>query len=189
MSQMTDETLSALLDGECSPAELDRLLEAMERDPALKARYSRMCLARDSLKGGRARSAHLDFSSRVLAALDPEPAARVVPLRRVGALAPDPVRGRLWRPLAGLAAAAALAAVAVLAIRPQPTEAPVAVGADGQAADGVDRHWAELDADNARRLNRYLAAHSKSRVQQGVGGTLSYARYAAFAIEPQEQAR
>lgn len=183
MTQMTDEALSALMDGECSQAELDRLLVAMEHEPALKARYSRLCLARDSLKGVRAKSAQLDFSSRVLAALEREPVSQVVPLRRARLL--------VWRPLAGLAAAAALAAVAVLAIRPQSTTPPASGHAVVQSPDAVNHHWAELDADNARRLNHYLAVHSQSRVLQGVGGGLSYARYATLTLEPPlpEQAR
>ena len=191
---MTNEALSAFFDGECTPEELDHLLDAMERDPALKDRYSRMCLARDSLKGGRAQSAHLDFSSQVLAALEQDSVSRVFPFPRKRASALDQVRGRLWRPLAGLAAAAALGAVAVLAIRPQPSAPDAGTVANARAGDG-ERHWTELDADNARRLNSYIAAHSQSRAQQGIGGTLSQAHFVAHPSEPQpheqsqEQAR
>ncbi len=183
VSHMTDETLSALLDEECSPAELDHLLEAMEREPALKARYSRMCLVRDSLHGGGAKSVHSDFSARVLAALDQEPVSTVVPFRTR--------RYIVWQPLAGLAAAAALAAVAVLLLRPESSLAPdtrqAAVAQPAQSADKADRHWTELDADKARQLNDYLIAYSRSRAEQGVGGTLSLVRYAALTVEPQQQ--
>lgn len=180
---MTDEALSALLDGECSPAELDRLLDSMERDPTLKARYSRMCLARDSLRGGRAKAVQAAFPGRVLAALGQEAASTVVPFRVHRRVTPDQGRGRLWLPLAGLAAAAALAAVAVVfwpafSLTPTPE----------QIAAETDRHWTELDADNARQLNRYLIAYRQSRAEQGVGGTLSHARYAAYTAEPAEPA-
>jgi negative regulator of sigma E activity len=181
---MTDEALSALLDGECPPAELDRLLDSMERDPALKARYSRMCLVRDSLRGGRAKAVEAAFASRVLAALDKEAASTVVPFRPRRVAAPDQVRGRFWRPLAGLAAAAALAAVAVFfwpafSLAPAPQQV---------AAEKTDLHWTELDAENARQLNRYLATYRQSRAEQGVGGTLSHARYAAYTADPAEPA-
>lgn len=185
---MTNEALSAFFDGECTPEELDHLLDAMERDPALKDRYSRMCLARDSLKGGRAQSAHLDFSSQVLAALDREAVSSVVPFQRKRLPGLDQIRGRLWHPLAGLAAAAALAAVAVLVIRPQLFAPAVEVAAAPSAGTGEEgRHWTELDAENARRLNSYIAAHSQSRAQQGAGGALSQARFDAHPSEPQPQ--
>ena len=72
------ESLSALLDGECSATELDRILAELERDPALRQQFSRQCLARDSRMGTRVRSADIAFADRVLAALQDEPAV-VVP--------------------------------------------------------------------------------------------------------------
>lgn len=176
------ETLSALLDGECSPSELGRLLNELERDPALRERFSRQCLARDSRMGTRVRSANLDFSSRVIAALHSEDPPVVVAFR-------DRVRRLPWRAAASLAAAAAVGAVAVLAIQPggqaAPQGVPVAqtgVYADGAtaAAEPVERQFAELDDENARQLRNYLMTYSQSRGQQGVGTTLGYARYAAY---------
>lgn len=189
---MTNETLSALLDGECTSAEVDRQLAAMERDPALKAQYSRLVFARDALRGSRAKALDPHFANRVLAALDqadPAPST-VVPFR----LRHAPV----WRPLAGLAIAAGLAAVAVLVLRPAGLEAPPAqlLSAAPAAASEPARHWTELDAANARRLNSYVSAYRQSRGEQGVGGTLSHARYATHvesaapdAQAPQEAGR
>src|SRR5690242_8186134 len=101
---MTDmnESISALLDGECSPSELEQLLDQMERDPALREQFSRQCLARDSRMGTKVRSASLDFSSKVIAALhDEQPGAVVVPFVAR-------VRQVPWRAATGLAAAAAI---------------------------------------------------------------------------------
>ena len=67
------ESVSALLDGECSATELDQVLAELERDPALRRQFGRQCLARDARLGTRIRSADLDFSARVLAALQDEP--------------------------------------------------------------------------------------------------------------------
>lgn len=182
MSQMTDEALSALLDGECSPVELDRVLEAMERDPALKARYSRMCLARDTLRSGSAKPVPASFAAGVLAALDQQPASTVVPFRARRLAGLDWVR--LWQPMAGLAAAATLAAVAVLVLRPESALVPESQDVAGASSAQVpaakdDRHWTELDAANARQLNDYLTAYNRSRAEQGVAGTLNHARYEA----------
>lgn len=178
---MTNETLSALLDGECTSAEVDRLLAAMERDSALKAHYSRLVFAREALHGRRAKALDPHFAGRVLAGLDEAGAApsTVVPFRLR--------RAPAWRPLAGLAAAAGIAAVAVLALRPGSPEAPAQVLAATPAAAEPARHWTELDAANARRLNSYVSAYRQSRSQQGVGGTLSHARYASH-VEPAAEA-
>lgn len=182
---MTSEALSALLDGECTPSELAGLLEEIERDPGLRVQYSRLCLAREALRGGRAKALHAELAPRIMAALEREPAAsKVIPF--------PPRPAWAWRPVAGLAAAAGLAAVAVLVIWPGAPPAPTAQLFAAQPAasvtpEGVDRHWTELDAENARRLNGYLAAYSQSRARQGLGGTLGHARYAAYTAQPQAQ--
>src|SRR5690349_5161819 len=146
------ESLSVLLDGECSAAELDRVLAEMERDPALRAQLSRQCLARESRMGTRIRSADLDFADRVLAALQDEPAV-VVPFG-------DRVRRIPWRAAVSLAAAAALGAVAVLVVRPQAPvgpEAPIYPGAAVQTAvsaesEPAEMQFAELRGEHARQL-------------------------------------
>jgi hypothetical protein len=188
------ESLSALLDGECSPSELDRLLSELERDPELREHFSRQCLARESRMGTRIRAARLDFSSRVLAALHtkPEGSAVVIPMG-------SRLRRLPWRTLAGLAAAAAMGAVAVLAVRPEagsgiPGSQSAALSPDAVmpvSREPVARGFAELDDENARQLRNYLMAYSQSRGQQGVGSTLGYARYSAYTdsdrSDPQAQ--
>lgn len=177
------ESLSALLDGECSPSELEQLLSELERDPALRAKFSRLCLARESRHGTRVRSAQLDFSSRVLAALDREAAepSGVVPMG-------NRVRRLPWRAAASLAAAAAVGAVAVMAIRPTGpgTVASPVVALSPSAAtlaegEPVETQYTELDAENARQLRNYLMTYQAGG--QGVGATLGYARYAAYTDE------
>lgn len=190
---MMQETLSALLDGECTPAELDRLLDEMDRDPTLKARYSRMILARDARQNTRVRSAEIDFSAAVMAALDTEPehkdSSKVLTFQR---RSPN-----FWRPLAGLALAAGMGAVAVLAIRPQTAPLPAALPLSTQqapaetlsaeAVEVANHRWPRPDEDNAEQLNNYLIAYSQSRAQQGMGGTLGYARFAAHTAEYRPQ--
>jgi negative regulator of sigma E activity len=169
------ESLSALLDGECSDAELDQVLAELERDPALRRQFSRQCLARDARMGTRIRSADADFSSRVLAALQDEPAV-VVPFG-------TRVRRLPWRTAVSLAAAAALGAVAVLVVAPQSQVAPVQVApvaAPAAIGEAQEKQFADLDDEHARQLRNYVIAYSQSRGQQGVGSTLGYARYAAY---------
>lgn len=126
MSAMSEELLSALLDGECTPAEVEAALAAIERSPALKGRWSRMCLTRDALAGVAVAKPSFDFAAGVMAAIageaQTEAHPRVVPLRRTAAAAqPTPVvqpqrlaTRRRWQPITGLAAAASIAAVALV---------------------------------------------------------------------------
>jgi sigma-E factor negative regulatory protein RseA len=182
------ESLSALLDGECSPSEIDSLLVELERDPALRREFTRMVLGREARSGTRIRKAQVDFSAGVLAALQDEPGqegSRVVPFR--------PRLGRLpWKTLTGLAAAAAVGAVAVLVVRPEssPSQPSLAVQPAslattqvGEAAP-VETQYSELDDENARQLRNYLMTYSQSRGQQGMGSTLGYARYTAYTGDP-----
>lgn len=126
MSAMSEELLSALLDGECTPAETEAALAAIERSSALKARWSRMCLARDALAGVAVVKPSFDFAAGVMAAIASETQTeanpRVVPLRRPAVAAqPTPAvqpqrvaTRRRWQPITGLAAAASIAAVALV---------------------------------------------------------------------------
>jgi len=181
------ESVSTLLDGECSDRELEQLLAEFERDPAVREQFSRQVLAREAREGTRIRTANLDFSSKVLAALHDEPSAEpavVVPLR-------NRVRRLPWRAAVSLAAAAALGAVAVIVVRPMGPEAPGSVATQTAGippaaivpvagAQPVETQFAELADEDAQQLRNYLMAYSQSRGQQGVGSTLGYARYAAY---------
>src|SRR3546814_6213678 len=69
---MTHETLSALLDGECSDQELDALLDALDREPEMKATWGRMQLARD-VRGGAPVRQQVDICAAVMAGLGEAP--------------------------------------------------------------------------------------------------------------------
>src|ERR1041385_7701044 len=104
---MSSEMLSAALDGELSPEELDRLLAEIEQSPALKSQWSRMCLARDALNGAQVRADRPDIAGQVMAGIGAEaPSDKIVPLVRARPAA------RFWRPAIGLASAASVASIA-----------------------------------------------------------------------------
>ncbi|MDR3415335.1 MAG: sigma-E factor negative regulatory protein [Nevskia sp.] len=110
-----DESLSALLDGECSADEIDHLLAELDGAPALKGRWSRMCLVREALQNTQVEAPAAGFSAGVMAAIRQDQAAsrggKVVPLPVVAANRGGVPR---WRPLAGMAMAASLGALAVV---------------------------------------------------------------------------
>jgi hypothetical protein len=58
-----------------------------------------------------------------------------------------------------------------------PTAAPVAAA---DVASTESQSWTSLDDQKRQQLRNYLIAYSQSRAQQGMGGTLGYARYAAY---------
>lgn len=164
---MSEELLSALLDGECTPAEVEAALAAIERSPALKARWTRMCLTRDALAGVTIARPRVDLTASIMAALDDQPEiaapAKVVPLRPRVVAAPMPAaasavsaRSLRWQRFAGLAVAASITAVVAIGGRnllDQPIDAGapsaqqsadataaaniVKVGADGQLAGAL----------------------------------------------------
>lgn len=179
---MSQEQLSALLDGECNEQELDSLLDAIERDAALKQEWSRLCRTRDAITG---RLESMDAScicEGVMARLD-EPSEAQTHSNVVDLAAR---RGRsIWKPVAGLAAAASVAAVAFLAGVNFTTQNN-ASGIEAAQPAATSGH---MVADNSTRdddLDRYLIEHNNSLAEQGMGGgTLRYARMAAYY--PNEQ--
>lgn len=161
MSEMSEELLSALLDGECTPAEVEAALAAIERSPALKARWSRMCLTRDALAGVAIARPAFDLADSVMAALDAEPESaahpKVVPLRPraatpVSAASPASAaavsaRNTRWQRVAGLAVAASITAVVAIGGRSlieQPVEGGVAAT---QAVASNDSNIVKVGAD------------------------------------------
>lgn len=199
---MNDETLreslSALVDGELSRAQAERVLDALSRDPALREQWRRHHLISAVLCGdGDVASGADGLAQRVAAGLDAAPVLSAT--RRV------PRRGRSWVPVA-LAASLALAAVLASLAWLDPSgnmigERPVIAG-DGAAASAPDSSIADAtpsgtaqgNADavaRARmtwndtrpaieaRLNAYLLNHNEY-LAGGVRGMLPYARVVGY---------
>lgn len=146
---MSEELLSALLDGECTPVEVERLLQQLDESPALKQRWTRMCVTREAVENTRIRAVSPDFCAGVMAAIQREEATaepvrspKVValqPRRPVAAPVVAASRSR-WQPMAGLAAAASIAAVVTVGgyrVLSQPVGgAPATVASAGPSATG-----------------------------------------------------
>jgi len=205
---MSHESLSSFLDGECPEAEIDRLLEELERDPTAGARFSRMWMTRSALEGVTVRRDQRCICADVMAALDDEQIDQISD-RNQKVVEISRWRKRVtrvqWKPLAGFAAAASMGAAAVLLLVPD-AQTPagtsgVAVNDDGGryvsapgfvpvanpgslqtvAARSEDvRNWPDANSADAQQLREYLFDHSNSAAAQGVGGTLRYARFAAY---------
>jgi len=196
---MPRESLSALVDGECSAAELEQLLAAMEQSPELKQAYSRLCMAREAGEGTRIIRQQRCISVGVMTRVAAEP------MLEVGPKVIDLDSRRRWagfRTVAGFAAAASVAAVAVLLAMPQmkqdpgdasgrllprvstPAEfAPVSVPLTRRSRDLRAVAYTPEQAEQMDDLNGFLIEHSNTLAEPGVGGTLRYARYAAHSAQ------
>ena len=139
MNENVEEQLSALMDGECSAAETDSVLDALKRDPQLRARWSRYHLASSAIKRELPLTFQHDLAARVSTAVDAEPTV-LAPHHRSRKSA------KLVQHVTTFAVAASLTAVAILGIQrltqegqlapesPQIAAAPSA--AEGQAEAG-----------------------------------------------------
>jgi sigma-E factor negative regulatory protein RseA len=170
--QMTDavnEQLSACLDGELPPAELDLLLKRLERDPELRETLGRYSAVGEAMRNAKPAIASHSFADKVMAAVDQEPAAARRRLRI------PPVLVRSLRPVAGLGIAATVAAVAIFSVQRagvapgpvaanQPASAPTAIVAqsdDDAASYIVPTNTTQSAFVPATRLTNYVVAHSE----------------------------
>jgi sigma-E factor negative regulatory protein RseA len=169
MTDALNEQLSACLDGELPPAELDLLLKRVGREAELRAAIGRYSLIGEALRE-RPAVASRDFAGNVMAALAQEPAL-VRPSRISAATL------RYLRPAAGMAIAAGVAAVAVLSL--QPVDQPDLDGAAAPmlaATQSANESTAAVDSDSSyvvptstsnpafipgTRLTNYVVAHSE----------------------------
>jgi sigma-E factor negative regulatory protein RseA len=170
--QMTDsvnEQLSACLDGELPPAELDLLLKRLERDPELRDAVGRYAAIGEGLRNAKPAVASRSFADKVMSAVSQEP---TVAHRRVRL---PPAFVRSLRPIAGIGVAATVAAVAIFSVQRvgvapgpvaanQTAAAPAAIVAqsDGDAASYiVPTNTTQSAFVPATRLTNYVVAHSE----------------------------
>jgi negative regulator of sigma E activity len=176
MTDSVKEQLSACLDGELPPGELDLLLKRLERDPELRDSLGRYALLGEALRGRQAVAASRGFADKVAAALDAEPAiapAATPAAAKVGRRGLRPAAFAKWlQPAAGMAIAAGVAAVAVLALQPStlPTQQIAVTAATApipQPATTAPRSYTvptNTTSDAyipAARLTNYVVAHSE----------------------------
>lgn len=82
MSEANREILSAGMDGELSREEIRFLLRRLEADPVLADTWARFHVARDGLRRQGLPLVSGDFASRVMDAIEAEPAVAAAPRRR-----------------------------------------------------------------------------------------------------------
>lgn len=188
--QTRNESLSALLDGECTELELRRLLKDWGEDPALREQYRCLAASRSAMNPESAAWAGCDITARVREATEASP------------FKPG-LWQRTWQPLASMAVAAsvAVAVVAGVAYWPvagQPTDAGPSVvaalpvlGPNGgarivstapleQPVATVSRPAALANEADLDRFESYVQRHAEYASFNSNSGLMPFARVAGF---------
>lgn len=102
--------VSCLMDGECEPGEVDRIIDYLHDNPELRRRWQRYHITSDVLRRQLSYHVDLDFAERLRTALDQEPT--ILAPRAL----PDRSRPLVQR-VAGFAVAASVAALAIFSVQ------------------------------------------------------------------------
>jgi sigma-E factor negative regulatory protein RseA len=165
MSDSVKEQLSACLDGELADQEMDLLLKRVSRDAELRQSLGRYAVIGEALRG-QVRTPTKDFSDRLMASIESEPAIEPVRERRSAVS-----RNKFVRPLSGIAIAASVA-IAVLSIQriaqPPAAEsvAPAAAMVAATPSSPEPSYVVPVTTQDvsfvpATRLTNYVVAHSE----------------------------
>lgn len=203
---MSKDALSALIDGECTGPELDRLLDEMDRTPELARQWSRMVLAREARAGtgiGRQQPCICAGVMDRLGAADEHPKVVDLVVRKAMTDAARPAPSRMktfWKPAVGFAAAASMGAAAVLLVQPQQAvegapgfEMPLAAASFsgtqpvGFGIHGVSNPATDSEEQYRRMLREYMMDHSHSIAGEGMGSTIGFTRIVAHTDEDRRQ--
>ena len=155
-----NEALSAVIDGEAEELELRRVLNAAERDPELRAKWERLHLIGDVIRGGAMRLGDRGVADLV------EP-----PLAGVDAHATGASRGR-WP--AGVAAAAVIVAATFVAVQDRQTadSQPLVAQSDTIVAE-------PLSEEDLRRNRDYLMYHAQHSSAAGRSPGMTFVKVLA----------
>lgn len=192
-----DEMLSAAMDGECTPEELDQLLQALADEPAAMQRWQRWSAAKAAISGARVGRVSTDWSNAVMKSISME-ARPVVPAKPLISLpfrgirvaqAPRRRRAR-WAAASVTASLSAMAVGWMLMSSPSvedaasPLVSPSTVNSAStqvaQADDDLRYRSASSQAD-AWLLNDYLMTHHQMAGSQTMGSTLRRAQFDVVA--------
>lgn len=205
MNEQLRESLSSLMDGEASDADIQRVLDNLD-DPQVRDAWRRYHLARWSQETAGLLDAS-DLSGSIMAALEQEPAHSLQPGGTPATIRPVGRWQRLARPLASFAVAASVFAVVLLGsqylgqdpVQPAPATAdrvsPVGmVNALGGAAvragyatppvqRSVSGPASDYNAIARERLRRYMLSHAEEASLNAPQGMMPYARVATFRTQ------
>jgi len=154
MSQIIDEQLSALLDGELPAEQEALLLRRLDTEPELREKLARFGMIGELLRDSSAPISALSVSGRVSAVIAAEDTSFEAPVRAAYSSS-----NRLSYFGAGIAASIAMLVMFNLSGPDNATRQP-GMAAVAQSASPLHEH-ADVMAVDPARLTRYLVAHSQ----------------------------
>ena len=174
-----NEQISALVDGEASEFDRERVLRAMQSDPALRNTWERYHLASTAIRRELDLVVDSTLAIRIQDRLRNE-TQESRHFRLPGAM----------KLAAGLAIAASVATVAILNLSPLASPSSSSTVAKSPAsAPGIPVASARQTPDPQQALNPYLVHHGDVAPAAGMNGLLSYVRvvgYGGTSIEGKE---
>ncbi len=128
MTNLSDEQLSSLIDGELDDTRQRHAIDALAHDAEARDRWGRFHMASDALHGNLPEAIDPRFATRVMAAIEDEPTILAPPSSRRPSVSTDhaPARSSFSKRFAGLAVAASVAAIAVMGVESLYHEDPAA---------------------------------------------------------------
>lgn len=179
-SNMNDakEKMSAMLDGELAPDQVDSLIRQINNNPELQRTWERYHVASAAMHGEQGQY-RPDLSQRIIEQLKLEP-VMLVPEATV-----QPVR-RWTQALAGLAIAASVAAVAVFGLPSlfhEPTGNELLAGKSIEQGDYIragNTHWKNDSPALEQELNLYLVEHNAYSPVSNLKGIMGYGAVAGY---------
>jgi len=176
MTEVSRETLSALLDGECSGPEMRRAMDQLLADESLRQCWEHYHLIGHVIGGQPVAREARAIASRLREALAPESVLSMSPRRK-------PRGVQHFAPLtAAIAAGFALVAIFLVPFGPQGEFAPSADTADASVADNgliadraPDQRPRQDDALLRARMEQLVVNHHELAAGPGLSGFVSYA--------------
>ena len=203
MNEQLRESLSSLMDGEASDAEIQLVLDNLN-DPQVRDAWRRYHLMRWSQEGAVALGGE-DLSPRIMAAIEQLPAHSLQPTGAAATVRPVGRWHRFARPMASFAVAASVFAVVLLggqylgqdpvqtapatAERVSPSGMVNALGGAAVRAGYATVQRAasgpasDYDAIARERLRRYMLPHAEEASLNAPQGMMPYARVATFRTQ------
>ena len=174
------EKLSALLDGELKPGEIDQTVKHVASESHMCEIWGRYHLIRDAMRGQLGDLAAQNLAEKISARLHNEPSILAPRHRRS-------VRSGVTKLLTGMAVAASVAAVAIIGVRsfvPEQNVQPLFA----QSVESADylrggSRWQAVSSDVERDLNMYLVQHNEFTPATGMSGVMTYMRFVGYDNE------
>ncbi len=114
MTDRSNESVSALMDGEVADFELRRTLDRIESEPELSEAWQRYHLIRSVMRNEEVSELDLDISANVMSALELEPELEIAIEDDVVSATDEGKKHHFWKPIASMAAAASVTAMVIL---------------------------------------------------------------------------